>query len=458
MLILSTLTASLVASSTPLHVELDIYSNKAFFNKTYSLSNEGSISTKVPLETKIQSVRYALPKKCNITSSVIEKLDNKELSDKKTEIMLGIKALEAKEQLLKTLSLHDVKNSTEIEPITNLLVENLTQNSLKIKNLQDELEELDKELKKATQNLKITYTCKVEDEKLKITYPQKGIKYTPFYDISANVNNLSLDIEKKATLFYRGAEDYENADLNIYSYRYNQNTSPQRFYPKYLGQQKNIRSANKMMLTDSIQTETSNTPKSQHKNLTTKSVYTVTGVALKSGETNLVHIDKETVDASFKSTIDAYGSNKAYLEATFKTSKNYSDAQANFFLDQSPISTRYTKRIQKNRETKLYFGEDEHIVIKKELIKTLDEKAFFGDKKVSTQNWKYTITNEKPYSTNIEFITRVPVSKDGDIKVKTLAQPKFDTQSAEGKTVWNFRLDPMRNKNIIFGFEIMDSK
>ena len=97
------------------------------------------------------------------------------------------------------------------------------------------------------------------------------------------------------------------------------------------------------------------------------------------------------------------------------------------------------RKFKKNIATKLYFGEDEHIQIKKELIKTLDEKTFFGDKRISTQNWKYTITNKKPYSTDIEFIERVPVSKNADIVVKTLAQPKFNSQGAKGKNYLEFQ-------------------
>ena len=212
------------------------------------------------------------------------------------------------------------------------------------------------------------------------------------------------------------------------------------------------------MKMDTMEESAMNSPIVQHEELATKSVYKIKEAKLKSGENNLLHVDKEIVDASFKTTIDAYGSNKAYLEAIFKSKKEYSGAYANYFLNQNPIASRYMDKIQKDKETKLYFGEDEHIQIKKELIKTLDEKTFFGDKKISTQNWEYTITNTKPYNTKVEFITRVPVSKDGDIKVKTLAQPKFDSQNAEGKTIWKFNLNPKTNKKIIFGFEVSNSK
>ncbi len=249
-------------------------------------------------------------------------------------------------------------------------------------------------IKEEFKELKTSYTCKSTQSKLKISYPQDSIRYTPFYNISANINNKSLSIEKKATLFYSGVENYENVDLNIYSYRYNQNVAPQHFYPEYLGQKRVAPYAKTMMAMDSVQKSAPNIEKIQHQELATKSLYKIKSAKLKANENNLLHVDKEILNASFKTIIDAYGTNRAYMEASIKTKKDYSGAHANYFLNQNPIAARYMGRVQKDKETKIYFGEDEHIQIEKELIKTLDEKTFFGDKKVSTQNWKYTIKNK----------------------------------------------------------------
>ncbi len=452
------MTSTLFATSMPLHVELDIYSNKAFLKKTYAVAQKGEITTKIPQYLSLEQIRYTLDKGCSVDNSRIEKLNTKELVKNKNEIAYKITALNAKSELLKTLSLKNTSENTKIQSITALLVESLTNNMIEIESLNREIKEINKKIKESTKELKINFTCKENDKNIKITYPKNSIRYTPFYDISANIHNKSVTIEKKATLIYQGVEDYKNIDLNIYSYRYNQNVAPQHFYPRYLGQKRAILYAKKSMAMDRMQVSADENIKAQYKELATKSLYKIQGAKLKKDEKNLLHVDKEIVNTDFKTIIDAYGSGKAYLEATIKTKKDYSGANSNFFLNQNSISARYINKIQKGKKTKLYFGEDEHIQIQKELIKTLDEKTFFGDKKISTQNWKYTITNKKPYSTNIEFITRVPVSKDGDIVVKTLAQPKFDSQSAKGKTIWNFKLIKNGKKEIIFGYEISNSK
>lgn len=450
----SLMSVSLFATSTPLHVELNIYTNKAFLNKIYKAGQTGEIRTKVPQYISLEQIRYTLDKGCSVENSIIEKIDTKELTTKKNRLIYKVSALNSKSELLKTLSLKNISENSKIEGISQFLVESLTKNMIEIETLNQEIKEIDKKIKNSNKELRIGFTCKDENKKLKISYPQKNIKYTSFYDISANIHNKSVTIEKKATLFYRGVEDYEKIDLNIYSYRYNQNIAPQPFYPKYLGQKREVLYAQKSMAMDTMQVSAGVNMEIKHQDTDTKSFYKIKDIKLKKDIKNLLHVDKVIEDANFKTIIDAYGTNKAYLEATIKTKKDYSGANANFFLNQNPISTRYMKRVQKGVETKLYFGEDEHIQVKRELIKTLDEKTFFGDKKLSTQNWKYTITNKKPYPMDIEFIARVPVSKDADIKVKTLAQPKFNSQSAKGKTIWNFKLDNSREKEIIFGYEV----
>ena len=469
-LLLSTTALGLFGATEPLHVNMDIYTNKSFLNKTFSLSQSGEISTKVPLGTTLENIRYKVDKECkidkNILSNSIKKLNpNIEiLRNKKAQKTNELEALKAKDKLLKTLSLESVEDFSKIDKISSYLTKNLTNNLALISNIKKEILEIDKKIKEIQsvkeeyKELKISFTCKTLNKKLTVSYPQKDIKYTPFYNISANINNKSLSIDKKATLTYKGVENYENIDLNIYSYRYNQNVAPQKFYPKYLGQQREVMYAKSAVVMDSVSKVKVNSPRIRHLELATKSLYKIIDAKLKAGEKNLLHVDKEVVDVTFKTVIDAYGTNKAYLEASIKTTKDYSAANANYFLNQNPIATRYMSKIQKDKETKLYFGEDEHIQIKKKLVKTLDEKTFFTDKKISTQKWEYLITNKKPYLTKISFINRVPVSKDADIKVKVIEEPKANLQDAKGKIIWNFSLKANESKKILFGYEISNSK
>jgi len=460
MLTLSALCATLFANTQPLHVALDMYENVSFINKTFELQQSGEIVTMVPSQLTLENIKNTIPDACEITDGVLsDAMKIKDaLSDKKEGLNLKkdglthqINALLAKESLLKSLSLKNENNTTKIDQISSYLTSALVKNYQDLDGLKKELKTVEEELQKGKRvareykELRVSYTCHSQNSQMQVQYPLRDIKYTSFYDISANINNKSVTIEKIANLDYRGFENFEFIELNLYSYAYNKSVAPQPFYPEYLGQPKEVLHKTAMVM---------NTATMSAEELATKSVVHLKGAALISGDKNLLHVSKEVTDASFKTMIDAYGTSKAYLEATIKTKQDYQQGFAKYSLSSNPIAARQLEGIKKEKVTELYFGEDEQIQVEKTLIKTLDEKTFFGDKRISTQNWRFKIINKKPTSTEISFIHRTPVSKDANIVVKTIAAPNFNTQSAEGKTVWNFTLNPNEGKSIIFGYEV----
>lgn len=471
LLTLSTLGVTLFANTPPLHVALDMYQNLSFISKTYALNQTGDIVTMVPSNLTLENIKNVISEACEITnSSLSDSIKVKDsLSDKqegltleKDRLTYQINALEAKESLLKSLSLKNENEPSKIDQISSYLTATLVKNYQELDSLKKELQTVEEELKKSTRasrdykELEISYTCNSQNSQLQVQYPLHNIAYTSFYDISASITNKSVSIEKNANLDYRGVENFDLIDFNLYSYAYNVNVAPQPFYPEYLGEAKKV--LYKTMAVNNVaMRESSDLVQVAHEELATKSVYHIKGAILISGDKNLLHVDKEVTDASFTTAIDGYGTSKAYLQATITTKKDYEQGFAKYALNSNPIAARQLEGIKKGRETTLYFGEDEQVQVEKELIKTLDEKAFFGDKRISTQNWRFKIINKKPSSTEIRFIHRTPVSKDANIIVKTIAVPNFNTQDAEGKTVWNFTLEPNEGKSIIFGYEVSKS-
>ena len=468
--ILLLISLGLFAANEPLHIDLNIYTNKSFLNKTYKLKQSGEINTKVPSYITLKDIKYEIDKQCKIDNSSLSNIleetnsDLKELRAKKDKLINNMEILTVKNSLLKTFSLEKIDNFSKIDKISTYLTKNLVKNLSSITKLKKEIEEIDKKIKEKKwikekyKRLKISFTCKTKNYKLTLSYPQKNIKYTPFYNINANIHNKSLTIERKATLFYSGIENYNNINLNIYSYKYNQNVAPTHFYPIYLGGKREIMYAKSSIAMDNVPNENINNLETKFQELPTMSSFKIKNAKLKSGEKNLLNIDKEILNASFKTVIDAYGTNKAYLEASVKTKKDYNSAQTNYFLNQNPIASRYIKKIKKETITKLYFGENEHIQIKKELIKRLNKKTFFGDKEVSTKNWKFTIENKKDEATQISFIQRIPLSKDANIEIKAIEKPKANLKKPNGMIIWNFLLEANDTKKIIFGYEISNQK
>lgn len=471
LLLLTTTVLALFATTAPLHVDLNIYTNKSFLNKQFTLAQQGYITVKVPTILNIADIKFQIPEQCTIDNKTLSKSKksvNKELEElekQKNKLGYELEAIFAKNELLKTLSLKDQLDLTKIDKTSEFLAQQIIKNLKEIEQHKKAIALIDEKIKIASaflsefKELTLTYTCKQENKILSINYLQQHIKTNSFYNINADTNKKSVTIEKKTNIFYQGIESLPQVDINIYSYGFNQSVAPAPFYPQYLGEKKAVsyaKVATMEISNDSLQRMSKK--EVTHQNLQTKSIYKIKNAELITGQYNLFDVDKKLLDADFKTVIDAYGTNKAYLEATIKTKKDYQESMAKYFLNSNPISSRYIDKIEKDKETKLYFGEDEHIQIQKKLVETLDEKTFFGDKKISTQNWEYTITNKKPYNTKVSFIESVPISKDADITVKIFAQPKENFLNAEGKIIWNFSLEENEQKKILFGYEVSNSK
>jgi len=470
-LLLTTTVIALFATTEPLHVDLNIYTNKSFLSKQFTLTQQGYVTVKVPTTLNIADIKFRIPEQCKIDNTTLsnnKKIVNDELENltmQKNNLAYKLEAILAKNELLKTLSLKNQSDLTKIDATSEFLSNRLIKNLKEIAQIKEKILFINEKIKNADillhefKELIVTYTCTKENKIIIIDYPEKGITNNSFYNINANTNNKSVTIEKKANIFYQGMENLPQVDINIYSYGFNQSVAPAPFYPQYLGEKKAVsyaKVATMEISNDSLQRMSKK--EVTHQNLQTKSMYKIENAELITDQYNLFDVDKKLLDADFKTVIDAYGTNKAYLEATIKAKKNYQGSMVNYFLNSNPISSKYINKIQKDKETKLYFGEDEHIQIQKKLVETLDEKTFFGDKKISTQNWEYTITNKKPYNTRVSFIESVPISKDADITVKIFAQPKETFLDAEGKIIWNFSLKENEQKRILFGYEVSNSK
>lgn len=60
-------------------------------------------------------------------------------------------------------------------------------------------------------------------------------------------------------------------------------------------------------------------------------------------------------------------------------------------------------------------------------------KLLHKDKSISTLKWEYEIINTKLSDAQIDFINRVPISKNANIVVKTLLNPQPTSTNTEGK-------------------------
>ncbi|WP_458700553.1 DUF4139 domain-containing protein [Sulfurospirillum sp. 1307] len=449
-LFLLAISVSLFASYEPLNVELNLYKNKAILKQSFE-TNSSSLSIDIPAFVDLKDIK--IKSICNIKKYELSNNQTFKSSDEINNIIYKIEALRAKNNLLKSIKVDN--NFEEIEKISDYISTKLIENLKNIDDLTNKLQQIKQNNRFLNEykKLEVSFTCKENSaNKIEVSFPYKDIKESDFYNIYANTKNKSVSIEKFSSIDYKGIKDLENVDINIYSYAFNENIAPRKFYPRYIGQPTTYK---KNMALAMAKADFSAESEAFHSELVSKSKYTLKNQKLISNQNNLYMLNKEVLDANFETFIDAYGTNKPYIKATFKSHKNFERGLANLYLDLNPIAKRNIQTIKKESLSTMYFGEDEHIQIKKELIKTLNDKTFFGDKTISTQNWKYSIKNAGKYSKNVNFTEQIPVSKDAEIKVNFIGEPKPSLKSPNGKIQWKFRLEAGESKDIIFGYEIV---
>lgn len=419
----------------------------------------------VPRFLKLEDVRHNLSKDCTLQKRSLSKVqdsDNKELLallSRKKDLKHEIDAIQAQSTLLKSLSLESRQDINTIEKLSDFLKKSLIANEKEIDGLSKQLKQTEEKIaafpQKEFKHLYLEYTCNKDSGSLTLRYPQNA-RYSMFHTLEARPDQKAVNIKTKAKIFYKAGEDLSDADINLYSYAFNTLSAPRPFYPEYLGERKkeDSKQTRQKVMADAVMQSSQATNNINHNEDSTKSHYSISGVNLEANQDKLFDLDEETLDAQFANYIDAYGTNRAYIQATFTPKKQYQSAINTLLLDNMLIAKKHFPTFKKDKEAKVYFGENEHIIIEKELIKTLAEKTFFGDTRIATQNWQYTITNTKEYAEDIIFTARTPVSKDANIVVKTTAQPEFDEKTAKGKTQWNFTLEANASKELIFGYEI----
>ncbi|MBE0491486.1 MAG: DUF4139 domain-containing protein [Sulfurospirillum sp.] len=459
---------SLFASQT-----LEIYTNKAFLSKTFLLQKEGKIELATPKYTTLEDISFKLESTCTLgdiqlgTKAEVRdeySLHVEQLQAQKNTLTSQIKALHAQEELLKTLSLQAQFDIKKIETITEYLGANLIKNQSKIDAFVQKLREVEEQLqelqahKKEIKSLQVNYTCKDFNKHLTIIYEQKEITFEPFYELYADQKQGTIHLQYKAKISQNSLTDLNNSNIFIYSYAINNQVNPQVFYPHYIYKQQPITYKEKALTSRAMVANEAINAQAETielQELGSKYVYKLTNVSLPLQKKVIFDIDSQIMPAKFSTYIDAYGTDQAFMQATFKANKEYQNAPAKLYLNTMPIAQNQNFSIKKEQAATLYFGLNQFLHVDKKLIQTDMKKTFFADNEIDTKKWHYTISNVSKNALHVNFVHRVPVSKDANITVKTLAEPLYTSQNAEGRTHWEFALKPDETKEIIFGYEII---
>jgi uncharacterized protein (TIGR02231 family) len=106
-------------------------------------------------------------------------------------------------------------------------------------------------------------------------------------------------------------------------------------------------------------------------------------------------------------------------------------------------------------EFELQLGVDDQIRVERELRRRSTTKAMIGGTRTIDVAYEVTVENHRPNQARISVHDHIPLSSDGDIKVRLReASPEPASQTDLGEFTWNLTLDPGQAATIRYRFTV----
>ena len=106
-------------------------------------------------------------------------------------------------------------------------------------------------------------------------------------------------------------------------------------------------------------------------------------------------------------------------------------------------------------EFELQLGVDDQIRVERELRRRSTTKAMIGGTRTIDVAYEITVENHRPNPSRVSVHDHIPVSSDGDIKVRLReATPEPASQTDLGELTWNLTLDPGQAATIRYRFTV----
>ena len=136
---------------------------------------------------------------------------------------------------------------------------------------------------------------------------------------------------------------------------------------------------------------------------------------------------------------------EAYLRATVTNTSSLLlllPGPARVFHDTQFVGETSLETVAAGQEFELQLGVDDQIRVERELRRRSTSKAVIGGTRTIDVAYQITVENHRPDKTRVSVHDHVPVSADGDIKVRLReTSPDPAEQSDLGELTWQLSLD-----------------
>lgn len=349
-------------------------------------------------------------------------------------------------------------------------------NARALSEMQSRLEALKKKLKEITpagskeqQNVKILVeSLKPAELQVELSYDVSPASWRPVYIIKALPETGEIELSLAATIKQKTGENWDNVSLLLSTSRPAAGNQPGELSPWYLDflQPRRLRSASRDLAEARVAMETEAAPALALEEMA-ETVDTWLGANFEikkpwsissDGAERRVPIDSQKISAIFDYLTIPKLQELCFLRTSFKNDQPYPwlPGQADLFIDQDFVGSLSLNLIPAGEELQLFFGEDNQLKVKRELVKR--EKSapgFLGKDERVNQVFRITLENLRDRPVEIEVQDQLPVSQNTKIEIKDVKIiPAPSSRDEKGILTWKLKLDPRQKQEIILDFSV----
>lgn len=307
------------------------------------------------------------------------------------------------------------------------------------------------------------------DLKLNLSYTTRGPNWSPLYTLRALPESGEIEFSLSSKVSQKSGEDWKNVKVSLSTSSPALETSPPplnpwildiyvpRPVPKALreevGEVKLAAAPVKgEMEVEALEAEIVET--GLHLNFEIPRIVSIPS----DGSPHKFPIDMEKLSAKFDYITIPKLNESAFLRGKLKNTLPYPiiSGPADIFISQEFVGSTNLPFTAKDDELSLYFGRDEQIKVKYEMLKREKGGAgLFGNREKIKFSYRITIQNLRKRTVEIEVLDQIPISQNTQIEVKDVnINPQPKSKAEKGIISWLFTLEPQTKKEITIEFTV----
>ena len=303
---------------------------------------------------------------------------------------------------------------------------------------------------------------------VELIYSVSPARWAPVYTVKALPESGEVELTLAAVVTQKTGENWDNARLFLSTSRPTAGQQPGELPPWYLDfvQPRLMRAAARDLAESKMAVEAEAAPALAFEE-TTETIETWLGVnfeikkpwtILSDGAERRVPIDSQKIPAAFDYLAVPKLQEQVFLRAGFRNTLPYPllSGRGDLFIGQDFVGSLMMTLIPVNDDFKLFFGEDNQVKVKRELVKR--EKSgpgFLGKSERVNQVFRITLENLRNRPVEIELQDQIPVSQNTKIEIKDVKiVPAPSSRDEKGLLTWKLKLNPAQKQEITVEFTV----